>query len=97
MRREAMGDPRPRGLNATNFSATLRRADTRAAIEGETVAFVVDGRTLCSGTTSSSGIATCNARLDSFKVLRAKSYVATYAGNGGYLAARAISSLTIRP
>ena len=45
--------------------------------------------------TSSSGIATCNANLGGFDVLKAKSYVATYAGNGGYLAARATGALNV--
>jgi hypothetical protein len=85
----------PRGVSETPFSATLRRADTDAAIEGATVAFVVDGKTICSAVTSSSGIATCKARLGWFDVLKAKSYVATYAGNGGYLAARATGALEI--
>jgi hypothetical protein len=76
------------GLTATTFTATLVRSDSPAGVPrvlaGETLTFVVGGKTMCSATTDIHGVATCSAPIGLVSALTQKTYTATFAGSGVY-------------
>lgn len=70
-------------------SATLTSSGTPVG-PGEQITFTVGSTTLCTATTNPSGVATCSLTLkNELKVLVARSYTASFAGNSGYAASTA--------
>jgi hypothetical protein len=81
--------PAKAGLLSLTFSATLTRADNSAdGIAGKTIAFALNGKTVCQGTTNSSGVASCKVVSIALGGAPA-SYTASFAGDADYLASSA--------
>jgi hypothetical protein len=85
------------GLTPTTFSADLRRrlviGSPSGPIAGEVVTFTVAGRAMCSATTNSDGVATCDATIGLRNALNESSYGAVYDGSTNYWGVTATGSL----
>jgi hypothetical protein len=81
-------------LRPLTFTATLTRADTHAPLQGKSVSFSVSGHVACRATTNLNGVATCQADINLIGGLLANSYTASFAGDAGYLASKAIGKLS---
>ena len=81
-------DARSLGVGLGRVSATLTSAGSPLA--GKQITFTVGSTTLCTATTNTKGVATCNLSLkNELKVLAANSYTASFAGNSSYLGSTA--------
>jgi hypothetical protein len=77
------------GLLSITFSATLT-GSASAPVPDQTVVFSVRGQTVCQGTTSSEGVASCTVvGLE----IGPASYTASFAGNASYLPSSAQGEL----
>jgi hypothetical protein len=74
----------PLSLKLLNLSATLTRSDNGAPIAGQTITMTAGGTSLCSATTNSAGVATCNGVLGVLAILLNGGYTATFAGTASY-------------
>jgi hypothetical protein len=74
----------PLSLRLLNLSATLTRGDTGAPIAGQKVTMTAGGTFLCSATTDSAGMATCDGVLGVLAILLNGGYTATFAGTPNY-------------
>jgi hypothetical protein len=83
----------PFGLNLWHLHATLRSSGTPVA--GQPIVFAAGSTTLCTATTGSGGVASCNALTTPglLSTLLAGGYTATYGGNTAYLPSRASAGL----
>jgi hypothetical protein len=80
------------------LTATLTSQATGAPIAGQQVAFKFSASksTACTGTTNTSGVASCrSALLSILTVLASSSYSATYAGNSNYSASTATAPVVL--
>jgi Pro-kumamolisin, activation domain/Bacterial Ig-like domain (group 3) len=81
-------------LSVGQVSATLMGADTDLPVGGETVVFTSGSTHLCSVTTSTSGVASCQFSLTgAIKSLLSAGYRATFAGSGIYQSSTAAGAL----
>jgi hypothetical protein len=74
----------PLQLTLLNLTATLTRTDTGAPVAGQTVTMTAGGTFLCSATTNSAGVATCNGTLGVLAILLGGGYTATFGGTPNY-------------
>jgi len=74
----------PLRLTLLNLSATLTRTDTGAPVPGQTITMTAGGTFLCSATTNSAGVATCNGVAGVLAILLKGGYTATFAGTATY-------------
>ena len=76
-----------------NLTATLKDGAKGSPLSGRTITFTVSGSAICAAATNSSGVATCAGGSTNPKVVQARSYTASFAGDAGYDSSTASAGL----
>ncbi len=81
--------------SSVNFTAALTRSNDNSALQGKTVSFAIDGVSIGSSTTDSTGVATVAYTPSASLAGAAHTLVANFAGDSNYNASSASNSLRV--
>ena len=90
----ALADLSGAGVYAFSLSATLTRSDTAAPLAGQQINFSAGSTPLCTATTDSRGVATCDALTEAPAILASQGYTAAFPGGADYRPSSAPAGLT---